>query len=291
MAAGVVPLAIGTDTGGSVRVPAALCGTYGLKVTYGKIPIDGVFPLVPSVDTVGPLADSMDNVARAYRVMSGDHRPEPEREMLRFGIPEPWLGGAPLSDEVRTGFEGAVAVLQSIGHEVHPIDMPDIHPSSKIMGALVEVGEVHREYRAQGKPYGEAVAARIAAVEDLTEEDVASAREWQAMLRARFADAFGTLDFLLTPTTAGARKVIGQDMMGGKEHRSVLSYFTALVNHALHPALAVPIEGSGAPPASLQIIGNLDSEPALIGLGRWLEDVGLAGFTPAPGNSPTTGGG
>lgn len=291
VAAGITPIAIGTDTGGSVRVPAALCGTFGLKVTYGKIPMQGVFPLVPSVDTVGPLADSMENIARAYRVMAMDGTPEPPRRQLRFGVPEPWYGGAPLAEDIRSAFEGAVAALRGLGHEVHPIEMPDTHPSHHIMGALEEVATVHRRFRAAGKPYGEAVEARIVAVERLTPEEVAAARAWQRMLRDRFADAFDTVDFLITPTSAARRKVIGQEMIGEKDHRTVLSYFTAIVNHALHPALAAPIANSGAPPASLQVIGDLDSEPALIGIGRWLEETGIAGFTPAPGNSPNAGGG
>ena len=290
VAAGITPIAIGTDTGGSVRVPAALCGTFGLKVTYGKIPLDGVFPLVPSVDTVGPLADSMDDLALAYRAMSADENPEPERGPLRFGVPEPWYGGAPLADEIRSGFEGAVAALRGLGHEVHPIEMPDTHPSSHIIGALEEVAAVHREFRSRGEPYGAAVETRIVAVENLTGDEVAAARRWQRMIRERFADAFGTVDFLITPTSPAVRKTIGQDMIGDKDHRTVLSYFTAIVNHALHPAIALPISNSGAPPASLQVIGALDSEPALIALGRWLEDAGITKFTPAPGNSPNAGG-
>jgi Asp-tRNA(Asn)/Glu-tRNA(Gln) amidotransferase A subunit family amidase len=291
VAAGITPIAIGTDTGGSVRVPAALCGTFGLKVTYGKIPIDGVFPLVPSIDTVGPLADSMEGIALSYRAMSGDEAPEPERTALRFGVPEPWYGGAPLADDIRSAFEGAVAALRGLGHEIHPIEMPDTHPSHHINGALEEVATVHRRFRAEDRPYGAAVEARIAAVENLKPEEVAAAREWQRMLRERFADAFDTVDFLITPACAARKKIIGQEMIGDKDHRSVLSYFSAIVNHALHPALAAPIANSGAPPASLQVIGGLDSEPALIGLGRWLEDAGIAGFTPAPQNSPSASAG
>ncbi len=291
VAAGITPIAIGTDTGGSVRVPAALCGTFGLKVTHGKIPIDGVFPLAPSLDTVGPLADSIDNLASAYRAMSGDVVPEPPRRSLRFGVPEPWYGGAPLADDIRSAFEGSVAALRGLGHEVHPIEMPDTHPSHHIIGALEEVAQIHRRFRQENKPYGEAVEARIVAVENLAPEEVAESRRWQQMLRHRFADAFHTVDFVITPTSAARRKVIGQDMIGETDHRTVLSYFTAIVNHALHPALAVPIANSGAPPASLQVIGDLDSEPALIGIGRWLEETGIAGFTPAPRNSPNAGGG
>jgi Asp-tRNA(Asn)/Glu-tRNA(Gln) amidotransferase A subunit family amidase len=290
VAAGITPIAIGTDTGGSVRVPAALCGTHGLKVTYGKIPLEGVFPLVPSVDTVGPLADSVENTALAYRAMSGDETPEPARRTLRFGVPEPWLGGAPISDQVADAFDGAISALERLGHAVHPIEMPDTYPSHHIVGALEEVAEVHREFRLQRKQYGKAVEERIVAVEELTPEEVAEAREWQKMIRQRFADALGTVDLIITPTTPAMRKVIGDDLIGDKSHRAVLSYFTAIVNHALHPAIALPLAGTGAPPVSLQVIGDLDSEPLLLGLGRWLEEVETVAFTPATKNSPNTGG-
>ncbi|HJS72444.1 MAG TPA: amidase, partial [Acidimicrobiia bacterium] len=274
VAAGVTPIAIGTDTGGSVRVPAALCGTYGLKVTYSRIPLDGVFPLVPDIDTVGPLADSMENISLSYRAMSGDERPEPERHGLRLGVPEPWYEEAPLEDELHDSFEKAVGAFRGLGHEVHPIKMPDVKPSYHIIAAISEVAAVHREFRRQGKPYGSAVAERIAAEEAVSPEEEAEAREWQRMLRERFADALATVDFLITPTTPARRKVIGHDEIDGKSHRTVLSYFTSIVNHALHPALSMPILDSGAPPASLQVIGGLHSEAELIGLGRWLEDVG-----------------
>jgi aspartyl-tRNA(Asn)/glutamyl-tRNA(Gln) amidotransferase subunit A len=267
-----------------------LCGTFGLKVTYGRIPLDGVFPLVPSIDTVGPLANSMENIALSYRVMSGDETPEPDRRALRLGVPEPWYEGAPMGDDVKGAFEGVVAALRGLGHEVHPIQMPDTHPSHHLIGALEEVRAVHRQFRLQGKHYGKAVEERIIAVEELSADEIAEAREWQKMIRQRFADAFATVDFLITPTSAARRKLIGQDTIGDKNHRTVLSYFTAIVNHALNPALALPILNSGAPPASLQIIGPLDSEPRLIGVGRWLEDVSVVGFTPASGNSPIPSG-
>jgi aspartyl-tRNA(Asn)/glutamyl-tRNA(Gln) amidotransferase subunit A len=283
VAAGITPIAIGTDTGGSVRVPAALCGTYGLKVTYGAIPLDGVFPLVPDIDTVGPLADSMEGIDLGYRAMSGDDRPEPERRGLRLGVPEPWYEKAPIEDDIEAAFEGVVASLRTLGHEIHPIEMPDTGPSPHIIAAIAEVADVHREFRQRGERYGQQVETRIASEEEVTPEQIAEAREWQRMLRARFADALATVDFLITPTVPARRKFIGHDLIGDKSHRTVLSYFTAIVNHALHPALALPITNSGTPPASLQVIGTLGSEPSLIALGRWLEEVGMVGFTPAPG--------
>jgi Asp-tRNA(Asn)/Glu-tRNA(Gln) amidotransferase A subunit family amidase len=228
----------------------------------------------------------MEHLSTAYKAMSGDGAPEPDRTALRLGVPEPWYEGAPIGEDVRAAFEGTVAALRSMGHEVHPIQMPDTHPSRHLIAALEEVASVHREFRLQGKHYSEAVETRIVSVEQVSPEAVAEAREWQQMLRQRFADAFATVDFLITPTCAASRKVIGQDMIGDKDHRSVLSYFSSIVNHALHPALAVPVANSGAPSASLQVIGALQSEQSLIGFGRWLEDVGIAGFTPPPRNSP-----
>jgi len=285
VAAGITPIGIGTDTGGSVRVPAALCGTFGLKVTYGRIPLQGVFPLVPSIDTVGPLADSMDNIDLAYRAMSGDETPEPERARRRFGVPEPWYGDTAIDEGIRGVFEGCIVALREMGHEVHPIQMPDAKPSRHLIAALEEVSAVHRGFRLQGKHYDAAVEARIITVENVTPEEVAEAREWQRMIRERFADALATVDFLLTPTTPAPYKIIGQENIGEKSHRAVLSYFTSIVNHALHPALALPMANSGAPPVSLQVIGGLQSDTALIGLGRWLEEAGVAGFTPAPATS------
>lgn len=292
VAAGISPIAIGTDTGGSVRVPAALCGTYGLKVTYGRIPLQGVFPLVPSIDTVGPLADSMENIEVAYRAMSEDDTLGSEPTNLRIGIPEPWCRDAPMEEGIRAAFESVISSFKDLGHEVHPIEMPDAVPSRRLIDAIgQEVTAAHRQYRARGESYGSAVEARIEVAESVTPEATEAARHWQEMIRSRFSDAFATVDLLVTPTCAARRKFIGVENIGAKSHRTVLSYFSALVNHALHPALALPILDSGAPPASLQVIGPLRSEVALIEFGKTLEDAGITGFTPAPANSTITGGG
>ena len=129
--AGITPIAIGTDTGGSVRVPAALCGCYGLKVTYGRIPLDGVFPLVASIDTVGPLANSIENIDLAYRAMSGDDAPEPSLRPLRIGVPQPWYDDAPMDDRVAAAFDGAVADSGGHGPRGPPDRPPRCHPGPR----------------------------------------------------------------------------------------------------------------------------------------------------------------
>lgn len=283
VAAGIVPIAIGTDTGGSVRVPAALCGTFGLKVTHGRISLEGVFPLVASVDTVGPLADSVDNLSLSYRAMSGDNEPGPPPGSLRIGIPEPWYGDAAMDEEIALAFESAVESIRGMGHEVGHIVLPDLVPTRQIWNALAEeVVEVHREFRARGLPYGDDIAKRLDDAEQVAPDEIAQARRWQDTIRTRFAETLADVDFLITPTVPVRRKEIGQDEIGGKHYRSVVSYFSSLVNQSLHPAIAMPLAGTGRPPASLQAIGGRHSEGALLTFGRTLESAGVVGFVTSP---------
>ncbi|MGH8872497.1 MAG: amidase [Acidimicrobiia bacterium] len=289
VAAGITPVAIGTDTGGSVRVPAALCGCYGLKVTRGRIPIDGVFPLVASIDTVGPLADSIRALDISYRVMSGDLGDEPQSRPLRLGVPQPWTDEAPMQDTVGAVFEDTLRALGELGHNVSTVEMPGVVPSPLLINAIAgEVDSVHRSFREQGLPYGDDVAKRVDDCLAKATDERETGREWQMTIRSRFAEAFETIDLLITPTTPAIRKVIGDDSIGDRHYRAVLSWFTALVNHALHPAIALPLLASGAPPVSVQAIGSLGSETRLIGFGRSLEEAGLVGFTPAPKASGST---
>lgn len=273
-------------------MPAALCGTYGLKVTHGAVPLEGVFPLVPSIDTVGPLADSMNGIETAYRVLSEDERSAGPIGPSRIGIPQPWYQEAPMADEVDAAFAKVVESLRALGHEVHSIEMPDVGPSVAIVHAIApEVRDVHRPFRERGEEYGEDVAERLDNAESVTDDEVTAARSWQAEMRGRFADAFDTVDFLVTPTVPVLRKLIGQDSIAGRHYRSVLSYFSSLVNHTLHPALAMPIAGDGGPPPSLQVIGPMRGEPQMIALGKALEREGLVACRRAPGWSETRTGG
>ena len=143
--------------------------------------------------------------------------------------------------------------------------------------------EVHGGFRAAGKPYGADVAKRIDDAGKVAQVDIDAARAWQKDLRAQFRATFEDFDIVLTPTTPVTRKIIGEDMIGEHHYRTVLSYFTALVNHALNPALAMPVAGSGKPPVSIQAIGPGGSDVRLISFARSLESAGLVGFRPAPG--------
>lgn len=286
VAAAIAPVAIGTDTGGSVRVPAALCGCFGLKTTYGKIPLEGVFPLVPSIDTVGPLADSIEHLEAAYRVMASEDAERPSAPAsLTIGVPQPWVRDAPgMSETVASHFRSTLSSLVDTGHSVSEIEAPWLTPPGQIWEAIAaEVTAVHAAFRKEGREYGDDVAARLDAAEHIDGAASEAAAGWQADLRERMGQLFESFDLLATPTVPTLTKVIGEELIDGHHYRTVLSWFTALVNHTLHPAISMPVSGAGSPPFSLQLIGAMWSDLMLLDVGARLEGEGVVRFNGAGG--------
>ncbi|MDX1450293.1 MAG: amidase, partial [Acidimicrobiia bacterium] len=294
VAAGQVPLAIGTDTGGSVRVPAALCGVFGLKVTHGRIPLTGVFPLAASVDTVGPIGSTVSDLALGYAAMAGYHRQDrwsqpvpvvspsttrPDLRGVRIGVPVPWVDDHPMASEIADGFAIAMDALRGLGAEVDSFEDPFV-TNDPAVGVLAggEIAPVHRAWVEAGEPYGREVASRLERALAVTIDEFMAAAEWRAMARQRILAAFGTFDFLATPTTGSVRKRIGADTVetsdGPQPYRPVLSCFTAPVNHFGCPAIAGPLPG-GNPPPSLQLIGAPWSEHRLLEIASLLEREGV----------------
>jgi Asp-tRNA(Asn)/Glu-tRNA(Gln) amidotransferase A subunit family amidase len=188
-----------------------------------------------------------------------------------------------MDEEVAKAFDRSLDDLRGLGHVVTPIEMPDVEPAPELIHAIAgEISDVHAEFRARGLVYGDDVAKRLDDCAAVTAEQIEAGRDWQRMIRSRFTDAFKTIDLLVTPTSPATRKEIGDDSIGGRHYRAVLSWFTAVVNHSLLPAIALPLVGTGDREVSLQAIGSLGSETGLIGFGRSLESAGVVGFTPAP---------
>jgi aspartyl-tRNA(Asn)/glutamyl-tRNA(Gln) amidotransferase subunit A len=302
VAAGMAPLGVGTDTGGSVRVPAAMCGIAGLKVTHGRIPLTGIFPLAPSIDTVGPLARSAADLTLLYGVMAGhdirdpwsDPRPVamPDRDKelagLRIAVPSEWLDTA-LDKTSRTGFTWALDQLEALGAVVETVSEPLLRPSSMISASFApEVAAVHeRWYRADPNQYGSPVRERMAAVFDTDPAEYEAALEWRGRLRSAFERLLADHDVLATPTVASLRKVIGEEASqtetGSVPYRTALSWFTPLVNHASVPAIALPLATAGDPPPSLQLIGPRWGEAPLLAIATALEDARIVAYrTPPP---------
>lgn len=300
VAAGLAPIGIGTDTGGSVRVPAALTGTFGLKVTHGRTPLTGVFPLAVSVDTVGPLARSTDDLRAAFSVMRGHDpldpwsspdRPEPaERWPLRIGVPREWIADAPLDPEVRSAFGRALDDLADLGAEVVEISTPTLRPWGELnalMGA--QAARVHRAWLADPtKEYGPEVAERLVLALAITSDELVDALAWQAALKAATEQAFGRVDLLATPAVGANRKVIGEPSITIEgvdyPYRIALAWFASLVNHMHTPALVAPLTTGRGLPHSLQLIAPWGQEVLLLGTSARAEEAGIFGFRPPSGS-------
>ena len=301
VAAGLVPGALGTDTGGSVRVPAALCGVVGLKVTHGRIPLRGVYPLAPSIDTVGPIARTVTDAGILYRTMAGDDPADPwsipmpvdpargpvDLSGLRFGVPLPWTA-APMVPEVRGSFDNVCEALAAAGAEVVELQFPELDMPGMLQPSVYfEVAAVHRErWHEAPDAYGPDVSRRLADVFTYTADDYLESLAWRRSCRAAADRALATVDVLITPTAAALRKPIGQETIdvAGREvsYRSPISHFTALVNHIGLPALALPLNTPGLPPPSLQMIGPAWSEERLLSIGLALEQVALVATQTPP---------
>lgn len=294
VAGGLAPIGIGTDTGGSVRVPAALCGVMGLKVTHGRIPLTGVVPLAASLDTVGPIGASVQDLNLAYRAMVGPDVADPwsvhdapmpraAHVPLRIGVPRPWVGTGPVDPSIIESLDAFLAAVADLGFEVEDVDLPNLVPwgrTTELVGP--QVARVHREWMAKGRTYGDEVAGRIREALAIELDDFVDALAWQAGVRDLVRQAFSHVDLLATPSVGAHRKAIGADQVdlgaaGTGPYRPSLSWFSALVNVVGVPAISLPLTGDGAPPVSIQLVAPWWNEETLIAVGRRLERDGLVG--------------
>jgi amidase len=262
VAAGEADVALGTDTGGSVRIPAACCGVVGLKTTWGRVPVEGVYPLAPSLDTVGPLGADVAAIELGMRLI------EPG---FAAGSCEPRVARIrPDTDPaVDPATEAAIdAALAAAGIAATPVAGLDFAAANAAASLLIDV-EAYRvneylmpdlarlsSYNQRNLPEAAAVTASQQAAANRTRDAV---REWFAGLLARYP-------FLVWPTLAGAPPLIGE------RPRISLTMLTMPANLAGLPALALPVPGGPAGlPASLQLIGPPRGEEQLVALGHLIE--------------------
>ena len=303
VSAGIAAAAIGTDTGGSVRVPAALCGVVGLKVTHGRVPLTGIFPLAPSLDTVGPLARNSHDAALVYLALAGYDASDPwsapqavssigSLESLadvRVGIPHPWVD-LPQTATVAASFAAARSELMAAGATVVDLDLPNLEPAAEIEHiAYAEIARVHDErWHSHPDTYGPDVAKRLADAFSVDAVSYVAAQQWRSSVRHIAEEALNRCDFLMTPAVAANVKPIGQEdiEVAGKRvsYRPQLSRYSALVNHTGLPAIALPLDLDGTPPPSIQLIGNRWQEHRLLEMGSALEKLGISRYRrpPAP---------
>jgi aspartyl-tRNA(Asn)/glutamyl-tRNA(Gln) amidotransferase subunit A len=184
LAAGLCDLALGTDTGCSIRLPAAACGVVGLKSQWGRISLEGIYPLCPTLDTVGPMARSVADVALYWSVLTGDQLPEPRLDGLTVGLlrrpPEIGDGRA---TETSDAAESWVTELEALGARVVEATVPDATADTWPFFQY-EARVSHRDtYPAQADRYGAAMRAKLDAAHRATDEAIDAGRravdEWR----------------------------------------------------------------------------------------------------------------
>ena len=301
VAARIVPIAIGTDTGGSVRVPAALSGVFGLKVTHGRVPLTGVYPLAPSLDTVGPLATTVADVTASYLAIAGYDpsdgwsvpvdpvRPgRREADATTIGVVKQWVELGPRSEEVESGFNRFLDEAAKAGCTIETIDEPALAPPAGLAHAAgSEILTIHGErFAAHPEGYGPRTRERLAQCSNGTMDDLLEAAAWAAGARNLVAAlARSGVDVLTCPTVGGLRKVIGDEDMeidGTRYfHRELLASFTAPINRIGLPALAAPVSGSAGVPISVQLIAPKWQESVILETAGMLERIGILG-SPVP---------
>ena len=287
MATGIGLGAIGSDTGGSVRIPAAFCGVTGFKPTFGAIPLGGALYLSWTCDHAGPLARSVADCTALFEAMSGRraaHGAVPRAP--RFGVPARWLKGR-LQPAVRERFERLVAQLRADGAEVSDCDPPTLPLAWPNYTPIVraEAAWVHREaLAAGGEGFSDLVLPALQAGVAVGAGEYIGALKLRDRLRAELQAALRDLDALLLPSSPVLPPLRGQAEV--QTEGGTMSTREAVLGQTLPfslcglPALTLPTGLVEGLPTGAQLVGRADSDATLLALGRWLEQRAGGACTP-----------
>jgi Asp-tRNA(Asn)/Glu-tRNA(Gln) amidotransferase A subunit family amidase len=258
VAAGMCDWAIGSDTGGSIRIPASLCGVVGFKPALGSIDTTGVIPLSRSLDTLGPMARDVATAASAFEMMSGeDLRVAGSRP--RLAVPAGW---------VRDLDESTGSVWEVVSKGIPEIEFLDhaVLFRNALTILLVEAAVYHRRWATEHPElYGADVLAHIRRGLGLLAVDYEEARSAWAGLRAAAEDAMAGIDALILPATA----IVAPPVTAGAEAREPLARFTRPFNLTGQPVVALPAPSPGLP-VGIQVVGRR-SNSITLSVAAWLE--------------------
>ena len=294
VAAGLVPMALGTDTNGSVRVPAAFCGVFGFKPTYGRISRAGVFPLAYSLDCVGPFGRSVRDVALAFDLL---HGPDPRDPVASRRPPSPCLSGiedgiSELRIAVAEGYFanlGSAEVFQPVTKAAaalgitRTITIPDIEMarSAAYVITACEGGNLHlNDLRSRPGDFDPHVVERFMAGAVLPASWYLQAQRFRFLFRKQMRELFEKVDVILAPTTPCPAIKIGQPTIsvGGVElpARANIGVFTQPLSFVGLPIISVPIFEDGQLPLGVQVAGAPYNETAVLRVAAQLERMGVA---------------
>lgn len=302
VAAGLVPLTLGSDTNGSIRIPAGLCGVFGLKPTYGRLSRQGVFPFVESLDHVGPFARSVEDLALAYDVLQGaDPAGDPicvrEAELLASRLDA--LAEQPLRVGVLGGWfqQGAFReVLEALGRVGDALEASNTVTLQSAQAARAaafcltafEGGELHHDDLAKrAMDYDPAVRDRLLAGALLPEGVAEAAKRFRTIFRDEVREAFQHYDILLAPASVCPAPPIGQATMEMDgvpvSVRKNLGAFTQPISYVGLPVVAAPVNRPGQLPIGVQIIAPAWREDLAFAAALRLQHAGVVAAHPPTG--------
>ncbi|MDT8913192.1 amidase [Amycolatopsis sp. PS_44_ISF1] len=281
VAAGTAAFALGTDTGGSIRVPAALNGVVGLKPTYGLVPRDGVVPLSGSLDHVGPLTRTVEDAALVLPVLTGEATPPAARDLagLRVGVPRNHYFEH-VHPEVETVVRRSIEGLAALGARLVEVEVPMARYFQAIQwGLMVPEAAAYHERTLHAVPelYTADVRVLLEAGRRLPAGDHLRARHAQALLRERWLRLLDEVDVLAAPAVPMTAVPTGQETVtwsDGTAETVSDAYvrLSAPANIAGVPALTVPVGADSAGlPVGLQLMGRPHEEALLLRAGQACE--------------------
>lgn len=262
VATGMCDWAVGSDTGGSIRIPAALCGVVGFKPTYGAVSTMGVVPLSRSLDTMGPLAPDVATAARALEMMGGPPAAaEPARPLgdFRIGVPAGWVSD--VDGQVGRAWAAASAGLAEV-------EVPDRRRLGRVALTILdfEAAAFHKQWLdTVPEKYSADVRDRLREAAQVGAEEYQEALGERDALREQMAQALAGWDALLVPATAVVAPLVEQS-----EVRGALSMFTRPFNTTGQPVISLPAPAEGLP-VGIQVVGHAGRDAELVTVARALE--------------------
>ncbi len=282
VATGMGFASLGTDTGGSIRIPASLCGVVGLKPTFELSSRRGVVPLGATLDHVGPLARSVEDLALVLdAIMDRSPRGWRRREAqllegvrgLRIGVSEKYFFER-IQPEVEQAVRQALGRFEGWGAHLHNVHVPDAEAATLASRniLLAEAAAYHRRYRARRQEYGQEVRRLIEAGEALAPAELIEARRVRARFTRELDRLFERVDVLITPTTPATATLIGQRQIEiegvSEDTRLAMTRLLRAFNMAGVPALSVPCgRDHHGLPIGMQIVGRRLAEVMVLRVG------------------------
>lgn len=281
VAAGFSPLALGTDSGGSIRIPAACCHVMGFKPSQGRISREGVLPFAPSVDQVGFLARTISDIQLAIQVADPDFKASPAESKgpQVLGIAPEYIKGA--APEIAEGLQVTIQMLADAGVEVRQVDLPLPSDTAVIHDQIVatEAAALHPLFRQrQPETLPSVVRKTLAYAETVSEHAYATACERKEAVSDQVQKAFKDADLVMVPTLpALTPRTTDRYLRMGESSIHLddgLRRFTFLFNLSGHPVLSLPLLPSKKKIAvSIQLVGPLNQDARLLMQAAFLQDL------------------